>query len=578
MTTPALPPGFVLDQQAPQAPLPSGFVLDNPAPTAAGGVMDSIKQGAAELGAGFVRGARDLGAGFVRGAGSIGATLMAPGDALQDLIDGRQQTVSRNDERRQKMTDALQTLGADTDSINFILGKLTGEVAGTAGAGGAVANVAERIPGAAAAAGPLIEAVRTSGMSAGGLSGAEAAAVRAVGGAVSGGVSAGMVDPSAAKEGAAIGAALPVAAQVAGRIGKSVGNVITGPAQTAEQAAAIKAARDAGYVLPPTQAKPTLGNRVIEGLAGKLTTAQNASARNQAVTNGLAARALGLPRQTQITPELLESIRDTAGRAYADLGATGVITPRKPYFDALDKIAKPFELTAAAFPQAKPSPVLALVDSLRSPAFASASAVEKIKQLRTAADDAFRGGNTDVGRAAKAAAKALEDAIEDHLHVIGEPQKLQAFRDARQLIAKTYSVEKALNPETGAINAKVLAGELKRGKPLSGELKQIAQFASRFEKAAQVPEKMGSLPGLSPLDFYAGGGLAGAGALLTGSPVSALALGLPVARMGARGVALSPLVQDRLIQGPGGALSRLPYQSLEQLGFQAAPVIGASGR
>ena len=49
--------------------------------------------------------------------------------------------------------------------------------------------------------------------------------------------------------------------------------------------AAIQAARSQGYVIPPTQANPTLGNRLLEGMAGKLTTAQNASAANQGVTN-----------------------------------------------------------------------------------------------------------------------------------------------------------------------------------------------------------------------------------------------------------------------------------------------------
>jgi hypothetical protein len=326
----------------------------------------------------------------------------------------------------------------------------------------------------------------------------------------------------------------------------------------------VEAARKSGYVIPPTQANPTLANRVLEGFSGKITTGQNASARNQAVTNAKAATALGLPAETKITPEALSGVREQAGRAYAELGNVGVIAPGEKYAAALDKIAEPYKLTAGAFPNGKPSPVLELVDSLRSPAFASASAVEKIKQLRTAADDAFRTGNTDIARASKSAAKALEDAMEEHLVRIGEPERLQAFRDARELIAKSYSVEKALNKETGTVDARKLAALLAKGKPLTGDLKDAAGFAARFPKAAQTPEGMGSLPGTSPLDWAAGSALS----IGTANPLAMLSV---AARPAARAAVLSGPVQNRLIQSargvPGGdnALRALAYRAAPQL-------------
>jgi len=71
------------------------------------------------------------------------------------------------------------------------------------------------------------------------------------------------------------------------------------------------------------------------------------------------------------------------------------------------------------------------------------------KELRSAADDAFR-GNMDMGRASKSAAGALEDALADHFTQAGNSQALSVFQDARQLIAKTYSVEKARSTGSGA--------------------------------------------------------------------------------------------------------------------------------
>lgn len=179
----------------------------------------------------------NLAAGAVRGAGSIGATLLYPVDKLTDMIKGdREQTLSdlvagkkpmsRNEERRAAMDEALRTLGADTDSLAFKGGKLAGEIAGTAGAGGAVANTLARVPGVAAAAPNFLTAVRTAGMTGGNP------LVRAAGGAVTGGVSAGMVNPDEAGAGAVIGGALPGALQVAGKAGNAIGDAVSGAMQS----------------------------------------------------------------------------------------------------------------------------------------------------------------------------------------------------------------------------------------------------------------------------------------------------------------------------------------------------------
>lgn len=509
------------------------------------------------------QGLGNLAAGAVRGAGSIGATLLAPVDIAKDALAGRGLSLQSNRQRRADMDAGLQSLGAEPDSLLYKSGKLTGEIAGTLGAGGAAANVLSRVaPRAAAAAPGLVEALRTSGMTAG----AGGMGTRMAGGAITGGLSAGLVNPEDAGMGALMGGALPVVAKGAGMVGEKIGNTIRGPAQSADMAAAIQAARSQGYVIPPTQANPTLGNRLLEGLAGKLTTAQNASAANQGVTNRLAAEALGLPGDTKLTADVLKSVRDSAGQAYQAVSNAGTITPGAKYMQALDDIAAPHVKAMQGFPNAKASPVVELVDSLKSPSFDAGSAVAKIKELRSAADDAFRTGNTDIGRAAKKAAGALEDAIEDHLQAIGQPDALAALREARKTIAKTYTVEKALNQSSGTVDAKKLAAQLQKGKPLSGDLRSIAEFAARFPKASQAVEGMGSLPQTSPLDWFAGVGLSAA----TSSPLGLLSV---AARPAARKAVLSPMVQNGLIQNQTPGLLSDP--SLLQFGYRAAPLLMA---
>lgn len=351
-----------------------------------------------------------------------------------------------------------------------------------------------------------------------------------------------------AKEGA-IGSALGLIPTA----GEKLGFMLRGKGQTPEMATAIDKARASGYVIPPTQANPSMLNRTIEGISGKAATSQNASARNQAITNKLTAKSLGLPEDTVITGDVLKDIRTTAGKVYENIGGTGTITPSQSYFQALDDIKQPFVKTQKDFPSQKPSAVIELVDSLKSPSFDASSAVEKIKQLRTQADDAFRAGNTDVARAAKKASSIMEDALEAHLKTVGSPEALDKFKEARQLIAKTYTVEKAANTVTGTVDAKKLASQLQRGKPLSGELKDVAEFSARFPKATQTTEAMGSLPQFSPLDYMAGVG----GSIATQNPaLLAAAAGRPVLRE----LALSSPVQNRLVQRtprPSSELARL---------------------
>lgn len=570
-----LPPGFVLDG-AP--PLPAGFVLDGAEPAKTEG-KDFLSTDTAKAVAGSLwQQTKDAAGGLVRGAGSIGATLLAPHDALEDylekrmrgttlsdLIVGKKEGISRNDQRRKDMTDATRELGANPDSLTYGAFKLGGEVAGTAGAGPAIATGMQAIPRVAQTMPGVINAIRTGGMQAGTGGVVANTAARTAGGATTGLAAAGLVNPDDALTGAMIGGAMPGAVQLAGKAGGAAGSLFRGPQQAPDVSQAIQAARQSGYVIPPSQANATLANRLLEGLSGKITTAQNASARNQAVTNRLAAQSVGLPVDVPITPQALKGVRDAAGQAYDAVAQSGTVRPTPAYNAALDQIVKPHLVAYAGFPNATPSPVVKLVDSLRSDVFDAASAVAKIKELRSAADDAFRTGNTDVARASKSAAKALEDAIETHLQSIGSPDLLQNFRDARQLIAKTYSVEKALNPTTGTVDARKLGAQIKKGKPLSGDLQSAGAFANRFPKASQPVEGMGSLPQTSPLDWAMGGGLA----MGTGNP---LMLAGMAARPAARAAVLSPLVQNRLVQQPSpGLLS----PDLLQLLVRAAPSAGA---
>lgn len=294
-------------------------------------------------------------------------------------------------------------------------------------------------------------------------------------------------------------------------------------AANAVQDATLAASRDAGYVVPPsmTQSGGAINN-MLEALGGKIKTAQVASVKNQKVTNELARKAIGLPDGAPITTEALDAIRSEAGKVYAQIANSGKINAtgaRLPASVSVEKGMDPLTMTPRT----------------------EVDAGEVIRAWRQANADAtawFRAAGRSANpedlakaRANAADAKAIGKFIEDSF-----PDLAPQLKEARQLIAKTYSVENALNPSTGNVAGNKLAKALGQGKPLSGELKQAAEFAQAFPKAAQEGV---AVPAFSPLDIFSGG--LGVG---TGNP---LLIALTAARPVARGVALNPTYQRAMV-------------------------------
>lgn len=510
---------------------------------------------------------RNLVGGLARSGMGIVSNLMRP---IEAVIPGGKDFDSGHKERMARVEGRFKDKGYDQESMAFQGGKLAGDIAATAPVGGFLGAGVKAISKAPAAT-AFANALTTGGMRAGATPGAANMLTRVAGGAATGGAMAGAVDMDSAGTGAIIGGALPPLLKVAGKVGGAAKRVISGPAVAEPLRKAVESARGAGYVIPPSQAKPTLLNRALEGFSGKITTAQNASARNQPITQKLIAKELGLPAGTPVSLDALKAVRMQAGNAYDVVGSTGVINTTPAYTAALDDIMASAKKAAAGFPNAKANPLIAEIESLKTPQFDASSAVAKIKELRAAADAAYAAGNKDLGKALKAGSGALEDAIEAHLTTTGAPQSiLSGFRNARQLIAKTYSVEKAMNATTGNVDAVKLGAQLAKGKPLSGGIRDVAAFGQQFPKAAQSIEKMGSLPQVSPLDF----GALGTMSALTSNPL--LMAGV-LARPAARGAVLSNTVQNSLAkpQTRSAIGNLLTNPNAQQLLYRPAPVVSA---
>lgn len=487
-----------------------------------------------------------LGMGAVRGAGSIGATLLAPYDIAKDAIAGKGLSLESNRERRAAMDEALKGFGADQSGLAYNAGKIGAEIAGTAGIPGVLAKGAQ----AAKVAPALVEALRTGGLSAGGITGVKGMAARIAGGALTGGATAGLINPEDAGTGAVIGGALPPVVQAAGMAGKALGE--RGSKRFAEELAkfkrneparkTIKESVDAGYVIPPNMVEPSLKNAIIESFSGKQATSQIASVKNQQVTEKLVRESLGLADDAPLTKGALEQIRKIEGGAY------------KKIADLSDEASQ---------------------------------TLEALKQARNDAQGWFNAYNRSASPADLAKAKefrdmanSLENALEFHATAAGKEELIPALQKARQQIAKTYTVQRALNDASGTVNAKVLGRLYEKGTPLTGGLEQAGRFASAFPSIAQAPQQMGS-PAAHNLRSMASLLMAGGGAAAAG-PVGLGAAAVPfVTGPASRALMFREGAQKALI-GEAPKLSKaaqlaqmLANPEMQQMLMRSSPVIAA---
>lgn len=302
----------------------------------------------------------------------------------------------------------------------------------------------------------------------------------------------------------------------------------------------LQKSQDEGYVVPPSTNNPTFMNRLLEGISGKQKIAMEASVRNQAVTDRLSAEALGQNPDAPITQGALSAIRsDAVADGYAPLAKLGTIATDDAYTQSLQGLSQDAVSANRSFTGLAPkSPVDDVVKALNQPQFEASDGIAAMRYLRAQADTAFRTGNATDARAYKAAASTIEDMFERHLDSTGQADVLNNFRDARQLIAQTFTAGKALNAETGNFNALKYGQELARGKPLVDEQRTIANFATAFPKSARSLNE--SVPSVSPLDAYGS-------AMAAGAAHSAAPLLLPLTRVGIREYLLSSAGQARAL-------------------------------
>lgn len=326
-----------------------------------------------------------------------------------------------------------------------------------------------------------------------------------------------------------------------------------------------------GATLPPTQVNPTLLNRALEGFSGKQQTGQVASIKNQEVVNAQARKALNLPEDTVITPQVLQDYRNVKGQAYDALKSNNTYYADKQFITDinkrtadLQKLSNTTDVTAE----------LRVLNGLKQMNFDGVGLVEQMKRLRYDGEANLVSGdpaNRSLGQAQKFAAKQLEDLAERNLKNFNQPDVMSNFKQARQDIAKSYTIEKSLNAVTGDLSGAKLGQRAAAGKIVPSELQALADAAAAYPTAFQNTSRIGSVPGISPLD-------AGAATLAAASSGNASLLGTVMGRPVVRAGITSPIYQRNMLpntqpQMPG-LLNQITSNPLTNYGLGQMPQYG----
>ena len=438
---------------------------------------------------GIAQGAGNLVAGLLRGAGSIGATLLAPADMIGDALQGKGVSLEANRNRRAAMDAALGNLGAQTDSWMYQGGKLAGEVAGTAGVGGAIANVAGRGLGAVAPqllprAQPLLAAIQSGGMTAPGAN----LLTRTAGGAITGAATAGMVNPEDAVSGGIVGGLLPGGVKAAGAVGRAVGRQFRPSGEAAQLA---QRAIDMGAPLG-----------VADIAEGKFTKAVRSVLNDAPLTGGIGAaqndakqkwfnRAVGEvfdAADDKLTPQVMDAAKKKMGSEFDRIWGNNVLKVDDKLLESLSKA----QANASMLPRAERNRITSMLDDIQAQVVQGADGSMVIpgdvanryqSTIRKTAESAQGFLKNDLTNLRQDVLSAFNRSVspEDAAALALNQKKYKAFKTVEPLLNKGELG--VAGREAGDVPAGLLPGAVLqsyKSNPTGSPLAELSKIGSKF--------------------------------------------------------------------------------------------------
>lgn len=273
-----------------------------------------------------------------------------------------------------------------------------------------------------------------------------------------------------------------IAETLAGSAGAELGGrLVPGAPLQTPQSQAILEGQERGYQFPAATTNPTAFNRLMARMAGGATVQDEAQAHNQHLTNAGVREDLGLPGAGGPSEAEIAKVKREANADYRAIAtAPQNIVRDAPMVQALMQARARYTHAGTLSPTLGQGQVPQVLDELMGAQngqlprigtrFSPQEAIDTVASLRDRSRTALRQGEGGDAAAYRAAANAVEGAIDRTLS--GNPQTAglaQAWRAARTRLAQAHSAEDAMRPN-GDFDATLFGRMLANGEPLTGNM------------------------------------------------------------------------------------------------------------
>jgi hypothetical protein len=278
---------------------------------------------------------------------------------------------------------------------------------------------------------------------------------------------------------------------------------------------AAHAGNKLGFVTPPVQSNPTLGNRARAALQGENSREANVAAtqKNLERLDVVARKDMGIPGNVSLTSDApFKTARAQHSGPYDQIAGMGTLTADRGFIADLAS----HEVSPGLSPefQRYNAQIQAFQGLAESGQLTGESALRDIRKLREQSTGAWKAGDTVKAEFARGMADAMENLVERNMK---NPKDIQKFKDARREMAKIYAYEGAVDFNIGKFDPLKIA-EVTKSEPgkYTGVLRDIGQYAGNFPYAISSFE--GPTVGTRLTRSGVGGVLGAAAGTLVGNP------------------------------------------------------------
>ena len=289
------------------------------------------------------------------------------------------------------------------------------------------------------------------------------------------------------------------------------------------KAEAARLAVENNIKIIPSDANPTIANRIGTSIANKKSAEVAFSKENEVGYANMAKQAIGLPKEAPLNKVTIEQVRNEAGLPMEEIRKLGTIEPSPTFIDDVAKLYNPQLI-------GEPPAIVNLVnETIQKTGGATDSNVilDNIRNLRETARTTFNQDHpsieeTRVAKVSQGLADALEKRLDYHLEQSGNTDLMNAYRAGRERLAKSYIVGDALDNNTQILNPNKIAKLTANGANVTDEIANIGKIAGNFPNTAKINLDV------HPLEIHARRwGVPGMiGGLVGGVPGAAIGMGL----------------------------------------------------